>query len=256
MVNFAVIGWGKMGKIYDHLLGAQYLVDLRPIPGRVYFPNTDELIAYRPKVDLVIVATWSNSHYEIAKKLLTSGYNVLVEKPICLSSQEAEELEVLAQGNNLILYQSSLERYNPVIKFFKEVSLSQIKKIESFRFGLKPERAYVEEAKFDLGVHDVDLWFYLTKKSVPWRANVGWNKTPRREILLYFRDGRVLNLDLLNKQISFNDRSFFSGNLNSSNPILETIDALLNRKSKMNEKWSEEIAVIEQANDEVINLVG
>lgn len=255
MASFAIIGYGKMGKIYDSLLEAKYLVDSRPVSGRVYFQTTEELITYHQRVDLVIVTTPSNTHYEIAKKLLVNSHNVLVEKPICLSSQEARELEMLAQKSNLILHQSTLERYNPLVKFFqKNIPISQIRKIESFRFGPKPKRAYVEEARFDLGIHDVDLWFYLAKKSVPWRINVEYSRAPRREMAVYFKDGRVLKLDLLNKNIWFNSHNFYLEQTSFGNPILEMVWGLLYNGNKMNEKWSEEIAVIERAKGNVIKL--
>ncbi len=85
-MNFAIIGHGKMGKLYDSLLCTKYIVDLIPITNRVYFSHIDEFISYGQPVDLVIVTTPSHTHFDIVKKLLNNGYNVLCEKPICLSS--------------------------------------------------------------------------------------------------------------------------------------------------------------------------
>src|SRR3989339_929491 len=129
-MNCAIVGFGKMGRLYDKLLTAKYLIDQNPVSNRVYFSSVDEFIHYGQPVELVIITTPSNTHFTIAKKLLDNGYNALVEKPICLSSFEAKELEMVARREKLILYQSTLERYNPLIKFLKEnLRASEIKKI-------------------------------------------------------------------------------------------------------------------------------
>jgi predicted dehydrogenase len=118
-MQYAVIGYGKMGKLYDQLLSSDYIVDKLPIKHRLYFSSIEEFLYYKPNLDLTIVCTPSNTHYLITKQLLLNNYNVLVEKPMCLSSLESLELETIAHKKHLILYQSTLERYNSLIKFFK-----------------------------------------------------------------------------------------------------------------------------------------
>ena len=101
--------------------------------------------------------------------------------------------------SKVIFYQSTLERYNPLIKFCKKnIDQVNIAKIESYRYGIQPSKNYTSDPKFDLGIHDVDLWFYLFNKKVFWQVNVGYGK-PRREIFIYFKNGNLLRLDLLNK---------------------------------------------------------
>lgn len=253
-MNFAIIGYGKMGKLYDSLLGAKYIVDLIPIANRVYFSHIDEFIAYKQPVDLAIVASPSHTHFEVAKKLLINNYDVLCEKPICLSSEEAEELEKLAEQKNLILYQSTLERYNPLIKFFlKNINKTDIVKIESYRYGMQPSKYYTSNPKFDLGIHDVDLWFYLLDKEVPWQMNVGYGQ-PRREILVYLRNKSLLRFDLLNKFIFYNGSVLDFTKASPNNPILEMIFDLTYKGATMNEKWSKEIKVLERADSCKIGL--
>jgi len=253
-MNFAIIGYGKMGKLYDSLLGSKYVVDLIPVTNRVYFSHVDEFITYKQPVDLVIVTTPSHTHFEVVRKLLMTDYNVLCEKPICLSSEEAEELENLAKQKNLILYQSTLERYNPLIKFLlKNVDMTDIVKIKSYRYGLQPSKQYSNDSKFDLGIHDVDLWFYLSNKRVPWQMNVGYGQ-PRREILVYLRNKSLLRLDLLNKFVFYNGSALDFTKASPNNPILEMIFDLMYKGVTMNEKWSKEIRVLERADGCKINL--
>lgn len=254
-MDIAIIGFGKMGKIYDSLLNGKYIVDVNPVMNRIYFSNVDEFIDYRQPVDLVIVSTPIQNHYEIVKKLLMNDYNVLCEKPLCFSSNEAKLLEKLAQKRKLILYQSTLERYNPIVQFLKRnIKTHEIKKIKSYRFGLKPQRDYSINPKFDLGIHDIDLWFYLFERKIPWQVNVEYGK-PRREIFVYLKNGNLIKLDLLNKMLTFNKTSIMDfSKTHQNNPILDMVFDLLFNRRAMNEKWSDEIKVLEETSDSIINL--
>lgn len=253
-MNCAIIGFGKMGRLYDKLLNAHYIVDQNPVNNRVYFSSVDEFINYNQPVDLVIVTTPTNYHYSVSRKLLKNRYNVLVEKPICLSSVQAAELEKIARQKKLVLYQSTLERYNPAIKYLlKSVSVSQIKQIVSYRYGDKPEREYLEETKFDLGIHDVDLWFSLFKKQIPWIVNFGYGKR-RRDIIVFLKNSKIIKLDLLSKVAVVNDKTIDFSKFSNSNPILEMIYDIQCFSSKMNEHWSEEIKIIERATGNIIRL--
>jgi predicted dehydrogenase len=253
-MDVALVGYGKMGRFYDNLLQAKYIVDVRPVPGRVCFSYVEEFVAYGQPVAFVIVATPSDNHYEIAKKLLQAGYNVLVEKPICLSSIQAAQLEKLAAEKGLLLYQSTLERYNPLIKFLgRNVAPGEIEKIESFRFGQRPPRAYVEEVKFDLGVHDVDLWMHLFSGKVRWEVNVGFGEQ-RREIIVHLKGGKTVVLDLLNKYIVMDNCTLDFSKASSNNPILEMIYDISYRGQEMNESWSTEIRLLEETSGNKIIL--
>ena len=55
------------------------------------------------KIDVVVIVTRTNSHFEIAKKFLQSGIQVICDKPLCLSLTEAKELKRLAEEKELIL---------------------------------------------------------------------------------------------------------------------------------------------------------
>lgn len=241
-----------MGKIYDSLLRAAFIIDPLPVYNRLYFSNIEEFIYYHPPVDLVIVATPTYSHFEIVKKLLIAGYNVLCEKPICLSVIEAVELEVLAARKKLILYQSTLERYNPLVKFIKNnIRVENVDRVLSYRYGPRLSNDYSSDSKFDLGIHDIDLWFFLFRKSVSWELNVGYS-FKKRELIFFLKDGNILTFDLLNKLIIRGGKtSTFTEEGN--NPILEMINDLQLKGVIANEKWSKEIKVLEELNKKLIN---
>ncbi len=252
-MRYAIIGFGKMGKLYDRLLYADFIVDLFPVTGKIYFSNLDEFLYYHPQVDLVIVTTPTRTHYQIVKKLLEGNYNVLCEKPLCLFVYECKELEKLAEKKKLILYQSTLERFNPVIKFINNnFDLKNIRKVTSIRFGEKPFESEGVLPMYDLGIHDVDLWFYLFNKKVRWDVYTGY-RDKKREIKFYLNDNNIVVADLLNRKITIGSKVIILAS-EINNPILEMIDYIKVNELSANEKWSEEIKILQFNTDNMIKL--
>lgn len=75
--------------------------------GVISYDSVDELLE-DPQIELVIVNTPNNTHYEYAKKALLAGKHVLVEKPFAASTSEARELFTLGRERNLkvMVYQN------------------------------------------------------------------------------------------------------------------------------------------------------
>jgi predicted dehydrogenase len=79
---------------------------LRIDPQRVYPDYTIMASAEakrKDRIDAVVIVTPTASHYEIAKVFLETGFNVICDKPLCLSLAEARELKNLADKGGLIL---------------------------------------------------------------------------------------------------------------------------------------------------------
>jgi predicted dehydrogenase len=111
----AVIGTGFMGRVHLEALrrvehvdviavagrqmdSAKKLADLYDVPAAV--TDYKELLK-DPALDAVHICTPNASHYPIAKASLLAGKNVLCEKPVAVSTQEAEELTALAAETGL-----------------------------------------------------------------------------------------------------------------------------------------------------------
>lgn len=71
------------------------------------YDTTDSLIE-DPSLELVVVNTPNNTHFEYARKALISGKHVLIEKPFATSVTEARELFRLGQerGLHVMAYQN------------------------------------------------------------------------------------------------------------------------------------------------------
>jgi len=106
------------------------------------------------EVDAVVVATPTPSHYSIAKTALESGSHVLLEKPMTLSIEEAEDLIQRAKANSLVLQVGFVERYR--LKALVEEN-PKITWLESHRNSQRPGRDRSTDVVEDLMIHDVDL---------------------------------------------------------------------------------------------------
>jgi len=54
------------------------------------------------RIDAVVIVTQTASHYEIGRRFLEAGINVICDKPLCLKLAEAKELKALVEKNGLI----------------------------------------------------------------------------------------------------------------------------------------------------------
>lgn len=75
----------------------------------------------KEKLDLVSISTPHSSHYDIIRYALNCGVNVLSEKPLALSVEEAKSLCLLADNLSLKLGMVAQMRYNPLIETAHEV---------------------------------------------------------------------------------------------------------------------------------------
>lgn len=112
----------------------------------------------------VVIATPAYTHYRLAREYLTRGLHVLVEKPMCLKTKEADELIRLAREQNLTLMVGHTFLYNPAVHRIKEYMtqgiLGDIHYGVSQRTFLGPDILDVN-VLWDLGVHDVAIFTFL-----------------------------------------------------------------------------------------------
>jgi len=128
-----------------------------------------------PAVDAVVVCTNAAMHYPIAKRALAMGKHVLVEKPLTMASEQAEELIELAETKSAVLLVGHTFVYNAGIRKVKEYVQSgqdQVYYLYSSRTNLGPIRTDVN-ALWDLAPHDVAIFNYLLDSTPTWVSAVG-----------------------------------------------------------------------------------
>lgn len=111
-------------------------------------------------VDAVAIATPVATHFPIAAHALRKGKHVLVEKPLCESSAQGQELVALAQRGNLALLVDHVYVYHPVVSALKELinsgKLGTISYFDSLRVNLGLFQPDVN-VLWDLAPHDFSI---------------------------------------------------------------------------------------------------
>jgi predicted dehydrogenase len=116
-----------------------------------------------PGAAAVVIATPVSTHFEMCKKALESGKHVLVEKPLCGSSCEAEQLIDIARTSKRVLCVGHVFLFNAGVRMVKTIldsgTLGRIRYIYATRTNLGPFRHDVN-ALWDLASHDLSIFDY------------------------------------------------------------------------------------------------
>lgn len=122
----------------------------------------------RPDLVAVVVPTYL--HFEVASYLLERGINVLLEKPMASTVEEASALIQLASLRGTKLAIGHVERFNPAISEVKRQlvagKLGQVFHLHARRLGPFPPRIRDVGVTLDLATHDIDVMRYLVDAEV------------------------------------------------------------------------------------------
>lgn len=155
-INLGIVGVGKWGKNYLKLAD-KFNVNFK-IGDRSNENNWKNL----KDITGVIIATPPDSHVEIAKHFLEQDIPVMIEKPLCLSAQEAESLSDYKTPilvNHLHLFSPAFEEIT------KQCKLGRITQIKSVGTGDGPHRDY--SSLYDYGSHDLSMGLFLSSEYLP-----------------------------------------------------------------------------------------
>jgi len=133
--------------------------------------------------DAVIIATPTDSHYDHAKKALEMGKDVLLEKPMTRTSEQAKELIELAEKNSCVLMTGHIFCYNPAFKRLEEEisggSFGNIVYMTSSRESLGPIRNK-DSVLWDLLPHDISM--FLKLNGMPSRLQASGSSYLRKSV--------------------------------------------------------------------------
>src|SRR6266480_2368796 len=207
-LRIGVVGVGHIGsnhaRLYAEIPSAEFtaVYDVDPFRSRtiggkfgaIPAKSLDEFIEM---VDAASVATPTNTHYAIARALLTKGKHVLVEKPITDNTAHATELAELATRGGFILQVGHVERFNPVLGAL-ETHLTNPRFIEAHRLSPYSERSTDIGVVLDLMIHDLAVILHFVRSPL-WSIDaVGVPVLSRSEDIanarLHFEDGCVANV--------------------------------------------------------------
>lgn len=117
------------------------------------------------KVDAVSIVVPTADHYRISRDFLENDADVLIEKPMTATLEEADALIRFAESRGLIIQVGHLERFNPAVVALQEY-LKQPMFIESHRLSIYQPRGTDVSVVLDLMIHDIDIILNFVKSEV------------------------------------------------------------------------------------------
>jgi len=175
-IRVGVIGVGYLGKFHAEkyarmkdvkLVGVADIVSERAeiVAKRL---ETESFADYRDlmgKVDAVSVVVPTPLHFAISRDFLENNVDILVEKPIAETLEEADALIEMADSRGSIIQVGHLERFNPAVVALRNV-VSRPLFIESHRLSIFNERGTEVDVVLDLMIHDIDIILNLVKSEL------------------------------------------------------------------------------------------
>lgn len=108
------------------------------------------------KVDVVSIVTPTIYHYDIAMECLRAGKDILLEKPITATVEQADALIDEAERLGRIIQVGHLERYNPAVVALGNL-VNKPAFIEAERVSPFLGRGVDVDITLDLMIHDIDI---------------------------------------------------------------------------------------------------
>ncbi|MFP5229412.1 MAG: Gfo/Idh/MocA family protein [Acidobacteriota bacterium] len=137
--------------------------------GAPVFSSVEECLAARSRKEVdfaaASVCTPTSHHFEVSQALLAAGIDLLIEKPIATSVDQATHLIQLAEKHGRILQTGHLERFNPAV-IATEPLLNHPMFFEAHRLSIFSPRALDVDVVLDLMVHDLDIVLSLVQSPV------------------------------------------------------------------------------------------
>ena len=208
-IRVAVAGVGEFGRnhvrVWKALEGAE-LVGIFDVNadrarqiaaefGTQVLPDLDALIAAH--LDAVSVAVPTKQHANVGCRLLDAGIDVIVEKPMAASLEEADRLIAAAQRNRRILQVGHVERFNPAVAAAQRI-ISRPMFFEVHRLGVFTPRSLDIDVVYDVMIHDLDILLSLVRSPVADLRCVGipviTDKVDIAHARIEFETGAVANV--------------------------------------------------------------
>lgn len=177
-LRVAVVGLGMMGRnhlrVWEAAEDVEVVAVADPDPAALErvtggrqlrgYEDAERMFA-EERLDLVSVVAPTSLHLPVTLAALRAGANVLVEKPIAATREEAVAMIAAAEDAGRMLTVGHIERFNPAIRELRrrlaEGELGRIFQITATRLGPFPARIRDVGVVVDLAPHDLDVMRFL-----------------------------------------------------------------------------------------------
>ncbi len=210
-IRTAVVGVGRMGQHHARVLSQLPMSSLAAIvDARIEqaqkiaaqynvkaFASVEEMLAANLGVQAATVAVPTVYHADAAEKLLTSGIDVLIEKPLAPSPEVGRKILATATEHGRIVAVGHTERFNPAMVALKKYQLKP-KFVEVHRISPMTFRSIDIGVVLDMMIHDLDIVAHLVASPVVEVVAVGVRVVAEYEDIanarLKFANGCVANI--------------------------------------------------------------
>ncbi len=207
-LRVAVIGVGHLGKEHARILASFPEVQLvgvcdvnaeqsQLVARRC---NTAAYSDYRQlltKIDAATIAVPTFAHHAVASEFLRRGIPIMVEKPLALNLEQADELVELSREHGVIMQVGHIERFNPALLDLERRQLRP-KFVQGERLANFSGRSLDIGVVLDLMIHDLDVLLAMVRSPVRSVDAVGVSLFGAHEDIanarLTFDNGCVANL--------------------------------------------------------------
>jgi predicted dehydrogenase len=212
-LRVAVVGAGAFGRnhlrVYRELEQAGFPIELAAVVdpneaaraaaetqyGVLGFATIEECLA-AGRVNAASVCVPTVHHAECARTLLAAGVDLLIEKPLAASLQDADQIAGLARRLGRVVQVGHLERFNPAVRAVRGL-LNRPMFFEVHRLSVFTPRSLDVDVVLDLMIHDLDIVLKLVGKPVREVRAVGLpvlsKKVDIANVRLEFENGCVAN---------------------------------------------------------------
>jgi len=171
-----VVGAGHLGRIHSRLLREREDCELvgvvdpvsaarEQVAHECNITDYTSLAEVPFSVDAAVIAAPTGLHHQVAMELIDRDCHLLIEKPMTVSLEEADELVERCSDKNLVLQVGHVERFNSVLDVAQGV-LRDAKFIQATRTSGFTGRSVDIGAVHDLMIHDLDLVMAIAEAEV------------------------------------------------------------------------------------------
>ena len=175
-LRVGVVGVGYLGKFHAEKYASMDAVDLVGVADTNMSQAASIAGKYRTtahstyqdlfgKVDAVSIVVPTPSHFAVAMDFLKNDVDVLIEKPMTTTLEEADELIRFADSKGLIIQVGHLERFNPAVVALKDIVVKPMF-IESHRLSIYNDRGTDVSVVLDLMIHDIDIILNFVRSEI------------------------------------------------------------------------------------------
>ncbi len=267
-MNLGILGVGSFGKKHINVLkniqGIKIIGFYDPDKKKsIEVEKKFKIKSFKSDVDLIKncdaidIVTNTRTHHHLIKLCIKHDKHIFVEKPICCTQDEVDDLKHYGQSYKKIIQVGHIERYNPVSNIY-ELENTNFIEINSYRTGILSQRNKKNSIILDLMIHDIDfilnivgsdiesissrkdnkegdeyvesIIIFKNKKIAKLTSERGVNKNSYRVTKVIYKD-KLIELDFLNRKVNLLES-------NQLKKIIETDDKINPLESELTEFYN------------------